>query len=68
MTFEERFNKIIKERSTTKAGLARKLGMHENTMQYKSKRLDAWNVVEFNRMVEELRLTDEEVNFLTVEG
>lgn len=68
MTFEERLNVIIKDRATTKAGLARKLGMHENTFHNKSKKLESWNVVEFNKMVEELRLTDEEVTFLTAEG
>ena len=65
MTFEERFEKILKDRGVPKAELARKIGLPLSTFNYKSKSLSAWKVPEFNKMVETLRLTDEEVTFLT---
>lgn len=67
MSFEERFNQILKERGASKAALARILDIPQSTFMYKSKRLDAWKVPEFNKLVTELRLTDEEVTFLTSE-
>ena len=65
MTFEERFDKILKDRGVPKAELARKIGIPDRTFRYKAKSLSAWKVPEFNKMVETLRLTDEEVTFLT---
>lgn len=67
MNFEERLNKLIEERGATKAGIARAIGMKLRTFQYKCKRLEAWNVVEFLRLCSALRLTDEEKDFLAGE-
>ena len=67
MAFEDRFEKIIKEKGLPKAEVARRIGLSISTFNYKSKRLTAWNVMEFNKMIEVLNLTDEEVDFLTAE-
>lgn len=67
MEFAERFNQVIKDRGIPQTELARKLGIPYETMRYKAKKLSAWKVTEWNTMVATLRLTDEEVTFLTSE-
>lgn len=65
MTFEEKFQKILKERGVSKTSLAKNLGIPWTTFSRRQKDLSSWSVPEFNKMVETLRLTDEEVTFLT---
>lgn len=64
MDFEQRFCVILKESGVPKKEVARKIGVPYSTFLYKAKHLEAWKVPEFNKMVESLRLTDEEVSFL----
>lgn len=67
MNFEQRFCTIVKDRGVPKKEIARKLGIPYSTFLYKAKHLEAWQVPEFNKMVESLRLTEAEVTFLLTE-
>ena len=67
MPFEDRFDEVIKKHGCSKSELARAMSIPQSTFLYKAKKLSAWNVVEFNRLITTLRLTDEGVDFLTAE-
>ena len=67
MTFEEKFDQIVKDRGIPQAELARRLGMPYPTFRYKMKRLNAWKVPEFRKLMSVLNLSDEEVDFLSTE-
>lgn len=67
MAFEDKFEQIVKDKGIPKAEIARRLGIPLSTFNYKSKRLNAWSVIEFGNLVKVLNLTNEEVDFLTTE-
>ena len=67
MTFEEKLDQIVKERGIPQAELARRLGVPYATFRYKMKRLSAWKVPAFRKLMAVLNMSDEEVDFLTAE-
>lgn len=67
MTFEEKLDQIVKDRGIPQAELARRLGVPYATFRYKMKRLSAWKVPEFRKLMSVLNLSDEEVDFLSTE-
>lgn len=64
MTFEERINKVIKDRAATKAAVAKQMGIPYTTFSYKCKDIHRMSVLEFKKLSEVLRLTEEEEDFL----
>ena len=67
MTFEDKMNKVLKERALNKKALAREIGMSYTTFLYKCKGAKYWNVIEFKKLSNVLRLSDEEQAFLCEE-
>ncbi len=67
MEFAERFAQVVKDRGISQAELSRRLEVPYSSFRYKSRKLSAWNAVEFKRLEKVLNLTDEEVDFLTAE-
>ena len=67
MEFAERFSQVVKDRGISQAELSRRLEVPYSSFRYKSNKIRAWNVVEFNRLIKVLNLTDEEGDFLTAE-
>lgn len=65
MAFAERFASIVKDRGISQAELARRLGLPYYTFRYKSKHLSSWKVTEWLELQEILKLTREDVLFLT---
>ena len=68
MDFEKRLEKLISDRGATKHGVANLTGIPYTTFLYKSKMLERWNMIEFGKLVEALRLTPEEQEFLSMRG
>ena len=68
MDFEQRLEKLIADHGATKQGVARLTGIAYSTFRHKCKKLERWNIVEFGKLVEALRLTPEEQAFLCHEG
>lgn len=66
MDFEGRFMKVLADHGATIPSLAKALDMPKNTLRYRSKNINSWNIVDFLKLSSILRLTDEEVNFLTL--
>lgn len=67
MTFEDKMNKVLKEHAVNKKALAREIGMPYTTFLYKCKGVEYWNVIEFKKLSDVLRLSDEEQTFLCEE-
>lgn len=68
MNFEDRMNKVLADHAANKKAVARSIGMPYSTFCYKSKKDPAsFNVLEFRKLSEVLRLTDEEEAFLCEE-
>lgn len=68
MTFENRLDQLLKDRGVSKTALAKNIGIPETTFyNRRMKTISSWKFLEFNKMVKFLRLTDEEVRFLTVD-
>ncbi len=67
MTFEDKMNKVLKEHAVNKKALAREIGMSYTTFLYKCKGAKYWNVIEFKKLSNVLRLSDEEQAFLCEE-
>ena len=57
MDFEQKLSEMIKERGASKCAISGLIDMNYNTFLYKAKRLDRWNVIEFNKLAQVLRLT-----------
>ena len=64
MEFSDRINKVINDRAANKKAIAREIGMPYTTFLYKCKAIENWNILEFEKLTELLRLTDEERDFL----
>ena len=67
MTFEDKMNKVLKEHAVNKKALAREIGMSYTTFLYKCKGAKYWNIIEFKKRSNVLRLSDEEQAFLCEE-
>ena len=67
MNFEDRMNKVLKEHAANKKALAREIDMPYSTFCYKCRGAQYWNVLEFKKLSDVLRLTDEEKAFLCEE-
>ena len=67
MTFEDKMNKVLKEHAVNKKALARETGMPYTTFLYKCKGAKYWNIIEFKKLSNVLRLSDEEQAFLCEE-
>ena len=64
MTLEERINKVFKDRAATTAAVAKQMGMPYSSFSYKCKDIHRMSVLEFKKLSEVLRLTEEEEDFL----
>lgn len=64
MTFEERVNQVIKDRAASKTAVAKQMGMPYSSFLYKCKDIHRMSVLEFKKLAEILRLTEEEEDFL----
>lgn len=64
MTFEQRINQILQNHAASKAAVAKQMGIPYSSFLYKCKDIHRMSVLEFRKLSEVLRLTEEEKDFL----
>ncbi len=62
--FQARLEKVLNDRAANKKAIARLMDMPYATFLYKCKSVESWNVLEFDRLSDVLRLSDEEKDYL----